>query len=124
MDRLQNIFQRCGEEKRRALVIFNSCGFPDMETSETLIRKSIESGADIIELGVPFSDPIADGATIQKASQTALANGVTLYCYERISPPDAAEADYFKTLFAEYDAQWPEIYSGRIDAYLSGAGAE
>ena len=53
-----------------------------------------------------------------------LANGVTLYCYERISPPDAAEADYFKTLFAEYDAQWPEIYSGRIDAYLSGAGAE
>ncbi len=78
MDRLQNIFQRCGEEKRRALVIFNSCGFPDMETSETLIRKSIESGADIIELGVPFSDPIADGATIQKASQGALANGVTL----------------------------------------------
>lgn len=53
-----------------------------------------------------------------------LANGVTLYCYERISPPDAAEADYFKTLFAGYDAQWPEIYSGRIDAYLSGAGAE
>lgn len=78
MDRLQNIFQRCKAEKRRALVIFNSCGFPDMETSETLIRKSIDSGADIIELGVPFSDPIADGATIQKASQAALANGVTL----------------------------------------------
>lgn len=53
-----------------------------------------------------------------------LANGVTLYCYERVSPPDQAEADYFKQLFAEYDAQWPELYSERIDAYLSGEGAE
>ena len=51
-----------------------------------------------------------------------LANGVTLYCYERISPPDAAEASYFKQLFAEYDAQWPALYSERIDAYLAAQG--
>ena len=49
-----------------------------------------------------------------------LADGLVLYCYERTSPPDQAEADYFKQLFAEYDARWPEIYSQRIDAYLAG----
>ena len=49
-----------------------------------------------------------------------LADGLVLYCYERTSPPDQAEADYFKQLFAEYDARWPDIYSQRIDAYLAG----
>lgn len=48
--------------------------------------------------------------------------GVTLYCYERISPPDEAEAAYFKALFAEYDARWPEIYSQRIDGYMASLG--
>ena len=61
MDRIQKIFRKCRDEKRKALVIFNSCGFPDEKSSEELIGKSIEAGADIIELGVPFSDPIADG---------------------------------------------------------------
>ena len=53
-----------------------------------------------------------------------LADGITLYCYERTSPPDAAEADYFKQLFTEYDARWPALYSQRIDAYLAGQTAE
>lgn len=48
-------------------------------------------------------------------------NGLTLYCYQRTSPPDQAEADYFKQVFAEYDARWPEIFSQRMDAYLSGS---
>ena len=78
MDRIQKIFRKCRDEKRKALVIFNSCGFPDEKSSEELIGKSIEAGADIIELGVPFSDPIADGVMIQKASQVALKNGITL----------------------------------------------
>ena len=78
MDRIQKIFRKCRDEKRKALVIFNSCGLPDEKSSEELIGKSIEAGADIIELGVPFSDPIADGVMIQKASQIALKNGITL----------------------------------------------
>ncbi len=78
MDRIQSIFQKCTEEKRKALVIFNSCGFPDEKSSEELIEKTILAGADIIELGVPFSDPIADGVLIQKASQEAIRNGITL----------------------------------------------
>jgi tryptophan synthase alpha chain len=53
-------------------------GDPDLKTTEALVFKIAEAGADIIELGVPFSDPIADGPTIQSASQRALQNGVNL----------------------------------------------
>lgn len=77
MDRIADIFARCRTENRKALVMFVSCGCPDLATSEELIEKEIAAGADIIELGVPFSDPMADGAVIQAASQTALANGAT-----------------------------------------------
>lgn len=45
-------------------------------------------------------------------------NGITLYCYRRTAQPDAEEADYFKQVFAEYDARWPEIFSQRIDEYM------
>ena len=55
----------------------------------------------------------------QYLTEFALANGVTLYCYQRTSPPDAAEADYFKALFAEFDARWPALYSQRIDEYMT-----
>ena len=48
-----------------------------------------------------------------------LANGLNLYCYERTSAPDEAEAEYFKQLFADYDARWPELYSQRIDGYMA-----
>ena len=49
-----------------------------------------------------------------------LQNGVVLYCYERTSAPDAAEAEYYKQVFAEYDARWPELFSQRIDEYMAG----
>lgn len=47
-------------------------------------------------------------------------DGITLYCYRRTARPDAEEADYFKRVFAEYDARWPEIFSQRIDEYMQG----
>lgn len=75
MSRLEQIFDRCKREERKALVIFASCGCPTMNDSEILIGDAIAAGADIIELGVPFSDPMADGKVIQAASQVALANG-------------------------------------------------
>ena len=52
-------------------------------------------------------------------TQFSMPNGVTLCCYERQGPPDAAEADYFKTLFADFDAQWPALFSARIDAFMA-----
>ena len=66
------------EQGKKALVTFITAGDPDLETSEKIVHKLIESGVDLIELGFPFSDPMADGPTIQLASERALASGTTL----------------------------------------------
>jgi tryptophan synthase alpha chain len=63
---------------RRALVVYVTAGYPTAAASRELMQKLPSAGADIIEVGVPFSDPIADGPTIQASSQRALANGITL----------------------------------------------
>lgn len=62
----------------KALVTFITAGDPDLPTTEAMIHRLEEAGADIIELGVPFSDPMADGPTIQLSSERALASGTTL----------------------------------------------
>ena len=60
------------------LVAYITCGDPDLETSREVALAAIAAGADVLELGVPFSDPVADGPVIQAASDRALKNGVTL----------------------------------------------
>jgi tryptophan synthase alpha chain len=62
---------------RKALIAYVTVGYPDVETTLRLVPLLVESGCDIVELGIPFSDPLADGATIQQASHVALQNGVT-----------------------------------------------
>jgi tryptophan synthase alpha chain len=63
---------------RPSLVAYLTCGDPDLATSRDIALAAIEAGADIIELGVPFSDPVADGPVIQRASERALRHGTTL----------------------------------------------
>jgi tryptophan synthase alpha chain len=65
-------------ERRAALITFFTAGFPDRAACLAALRGAAAAGADIIELGIPFSDPLADGPTIQRASQAALATGMTL----------------------------------------------
>lgn len=60
------------------LVAYVTCGDPDLETSQAVILAAIDAGAEVIELGVPFSDPVADGPVIQRASERALRSGTTL----------------------------------------------
>ena len=74
MNRLTDIFSG----NKKALIVFDCAGAPDMAVSAQRIEEIIRSGADIIELGIPFSDPMADGAAIQEAYQTALQNGADL----------------------------------------------
>jgi tryptophan synthase alpha chain len=78
MTRLATAFTRAREEQRAALVIYLCAGDPDLETTERLILAAAEAGADIIEVGMPFSDPTADGPVIQRASERALRAGTTL----------------------------------------------
>ena len=79
MSRFPAIFQTCRAAGRKALIAFASAGAPDMESSEKAMGVMLENGADILEIGVPFSDPTADGTVIQKASQIALQSDVTLH---------------------------------------------
>jgi tryptophan synthase alpha chain len=64
--------------KKPALVVYVTCGDPDLATTRAVVLAAIEAGADVIELGVPFSDPVADGPVIQRASERALKHGTCL----------------------------------------------
>jgi len=66
------------KEGKKALSIFLTAGYPNKESFVDLVNKVYDAGADMIELGIPFSDPLADGPVIQKSSETAMANGVNL----------------------------------------------
>jgi tryptophan synthase alpha chain len=65
-------------QTRPSLVAYVTCGDPDLATTRDIVLSAIDAGANVIELGVPFSDPVADGPVIQRASQRALQHGVTL----------------------------------------------
>ena len=78
MKRVDLMFARLRREGRCGLIAYVTCGDPDRETTVAIVRALEQAGADAIELGVPFSDPIADGPVIQAAAQRALAGGTTL----------------------------------------------
>ncbi len=78
MSRIDDVFARLRAEKRTGLVTYVTAGDPDLPRSAEVIRAVDRGGADIIELGVPFSDPLADGPVIQRATERALAAGTTL----------------------------------------------
>ncbi len=84
MSAISEVFARCREEKRSAFIPFLTAGDPDLETTAALLQAMADGGADLIELGVPFSDPIADGPVIQRASTRALAGGTTLSAILRL----------------------------------------
>jgi tryptophan synthase alpha chain len=75
---LSERFRSLRARRRCALIPYITAGYPDPGTTPALLDALVASGADIIELGVPFSDPVADGPTIQRSSQRALEQGVTL----------------------------------------------
>lgn len=78
MSRIQQTFERLKKQNRKALVGFLMAGDPDLEISEKHCRQALENGVDVLELGVPFSDPTADGPVIQAAGRRGLAKGTTL----------------------------------------------
>jgi len=81
VSRIAARFQELSLRREVGLAAYITAGYPGLESTPNLVRALVLGGADFIELGVPFSDPLADGATIQRASFQALENGVTLdYC--------------------------------------------
>jgi tryptophan synthase alpha chain len=76
--RIEKNLRSLREQKEKSLIIYITAGDPSLDVTEKLVSAIAEGGADIIELGIPFSDPLADGATIQQASQRALKNGINI----------------------------------------------
>lgn len=77
MSKIEDRFKKGKEENRALLIPYLTAGFPSLKTSEDIFKLLAKEGADILEIGIPFSDPMADGPTIQRASEAALAQGVT-----------------------------------------------
>jgi tryptophan synthase alpha chain len=76
-DRLQEAFASCRKQGRPALITYVMAGDPDLAASRAMALACIQGGADLLEIGMPFSDPIADGPTLQRAAERALAAGTT-----------------------------------------------
>ena len=78
MKTYKQVFSELAESKRAALIPFFVIGDPDFETGLEIVKTAIDAGADVLELGIPFSDPIADGPTIQKADIRAINSGMNV----------------------------------------------
>lgn len=100
-------------------------GFPTgIWTSKyVMVTDEFETGTLVGYVNQALRTDTPAAAHYAYVTQFPLQNGLTLYCYERTSAPDQAEADYFKQLFAEYDARWPALYSQRIDEYMANLNA-
>jgi tryptophan synthase alpha chain len=78
MNRVKKLFKHLRAEGRCGVIAYVTCGDPDVATTPRIVEELVHAGADAIELGIPFSDPIADGPVIQAASQRALERGATI----------------------------------------------
>ena len=75
MSRLEAVFSACRAESRAALIGYLPAGYPTLEGSKDVLRTMVSSGCDLVEVGLPFSDPVMDGVTIQRAAEQALRGG-------------------------------------------------
>ena len=121
VERIARAFARAKAEHRTAVLIYLTVGYPDRASTGPLLRAALDGGADLLELGVPFSDPLADGATVQRASEAALANGITLA--DCLDPARAivAERDV-PVLLMGYTNPFEQYGYGRFAADARAAG--
>ena len=118
MGRLQSTFERLAGDGRKALVPYVTAGDPAPDVTVELMHTLVRAGADVIELGVPFSDPMADGPVIQRATERAIAHGVGL-----------TQVLDFVRVFRQRDNQTPVVLMGYanpverfgLDAFVAAA---
>jgi tryptophan synthase alpha chain len=117
MPRIKDAFARAEARKRAAFVAYLCAGDPDFDTSLAACRAVIAAGADILELGVPFSDPLADGLTNQLAAQRALKSGMTAArVFELVRR--VRETSEVPIVFYTY---YNLVFSNGVDAYVRSA---
>jgi tryptophan synthase alpha chain len=106
-------------EPRPGLVAYITCGDPDLDTSREVALAAIHAGADVIELGVPFSDPVADGPVIQRASERALQHGTTLAGVLEVAKQIRSQSDAGLVIFSYMN---PILQFG-LEAFCTAAAA-
>lgn len=119
MSRIAQAFQRAQKENRAAFVAYLCAGDPNFDTSLAACRAVIDGGIDILELGVPFSDPLADGLTNQLAAQRALESGITTADVIRL----VSRIREFSQVPIVFYTYYNLVFTNGIDAYLKAARA-
>jgi len=120
MDRIAHAFNRAKQEKRAAFVAYLCAGDPDFDSSLEACRALLRGGVDVLELGVPFSDPLADGLTNQLAAQRALESGMTAArVFEFVGTLRAEFPDTPIVFYTYYNL----VFSNGVDAYVQHAKA-
>jgi tryptophan synthase alpha chain len=120
MSRLASAFARARAQNRAAFVAYLCAGDPDFDTSLAACRALLSAGVDILELGVPFSDPLADGLTNQLAAQRALEGGMTAARVFELVRRIRAEFPAAPIVFYTY---YNLVFSNGVDAYVRAAAA-
>lgn len=118
MNRIDSAFSKAKAEGRSAFVSYVCAGDPDLETSLDVCRTLIKSGIDVLELGVPFSDPLADGLTNQLAAQRALESGITQADVFQLVRDLRRENDEVPIVFYTY---YNLMFSNGMEAYVARA---
>lgn len=120
-NKIDQTFERLRGENRKALVCYVTAGHPDVKRSIELVKGLSDEGVDVIEIGVPFSDPIADGPVIQASSQQALSLGMTLdRTLDLIAKADVAVPIVLFTYLNPLLAAGPDVLSRARDAGVDG----
>ena len=119
MSRLAKAFARCRAQNRAAFVAYLCAGDPDFETSLAACKALLASGVDVLELGVPFSDPLADGLTNQLAAQRALEGGMTAARVFELVKKIRETSDTPIIFYTYYNL----VFSNGVDAYVRAAKA-
>src|SRR5271155_2865410 len=121
--RISRKFRELAEKSELGLVAYITAGDPSLDATERIVLAAAEAGADVIELGVPFSDPVADGPTIQRASERALRGGTTLAGVIDLARRIRAHTDVPLVLFSYFN---PILQIGleKFAEAASSAGAD
>jgi tryptophan synthase alpha chain len=119
MSRLAQVFARVRQENRAAFVAYVCAGDPDFETSVVACRALLANGVDVLELGVPFSDPLADGLTNQLAAQRALESGMTAARVFELVKRLRESSDAPIIFYTYYNL----VFSNGVEAYVKAAKA-
>lgn len=118
MDRIASAFARARAENRAAFVAYLCAGDPDFNTSLDACRALLRNGVDVLEIGVPFSDPLADGLTNQLAAQRALEGGMTMARVNELVRALRAEFPDVPLVFYTY---YNLVFSNGTEAYVRAA---